>query len=338
MTSRNPSRREMQRAAQRLVEKNFEIDADGIASASSEEVELINLWQALGDLPPPELSSDLQQASVDLAHEEKVDTEPTWRIPAWERWAASIVFCMLMLGGLLAFQPWASAPQARAETFVADRAEVRDIRLADGSVLKLSPQTAVDVSLEDGARHLRLVRGEALFTVAHDASRPFIVRVGDSQVEAIGTVFNIRTIQSETEVTVVEGRIAVTIAGDAQAGSARRLLAAGERIRFGRATGSEMAVASSTQEAARPANIETATDWTRNELSFDGERLSDVVTEMNRYGRDDIILLEPTLADIPVYGVLHGGDVEGLMAVIAEIAAEHGVVNRPVARVDRASQ
>lgn len=130
----------------------------------------------------------------------------------------------------------------------------------------------------------------------------------------------------------------MTIAGDAQAGPARRLLAAGERIRFGRATGSEMAVASSTQEAARPANIETATDWTRNELSFDGERLSDVITEMNRYGRDDIILLEPTLADIPVYGILHGGDVEGLMAVIAEIAAEQGVTNRPVARVDRASR
>lgn len=336
MTSSRSSRRDMQKIAERLVMRNFVVSTGEPSAKSSDERELTQLWHALGEVRAPSLSSELVRgvdATDDHDEPDLVEAWPIWKIPAWERWAAVFVIFALSVSMLVAFKPWSAATEGSAETFVTERAEVRDIQLADGSTLKLSPQTAVEVTLGDRARRLRLVRGEALFTVAHDASRPFIVGVGDSKVQAIGTVFNIRRIGVETEVTVIEGRIAVTIVGNQPGQQSRRELGAGERVRFGLVPRSEVAVASSTQRAADVANVEAATDWTRRELSFDGEPLSAVIAEMNRYGRDDIILLEPSLADIPVYGILHGGDVDGLMGIISEIATEQGITGRPAARI-----
>lgn len=342
MTSSRSSRRDRLRMAESLVMRDFLLGRDEPAETSSAERELAQLWDALGEVRAPRLSDALEQViHGDNDHDESqpIEGRSIWKIPAWERWAAVFVVFALSVGMLVASQPWGTAIEGSgsgsAETFVAERAEVRDIRLADGSTLKLSPQTAVEVTLGDRARRLRLVRGEALFTVAHDAARPFIVGVGDSEVQAIGTVFNIRRIGIETEVTVIEGRIAVTVAGSQPGQQSRRELGVGERVRFGLVPRSEVAVASSTQRAADVANVAAATDWTRRELSFDGEPLSAVIAEMNRYGRDDIILLEPRLADIPVYGILHGGDVDGLMGIISEIATEQGITGRPAARVDR---
>lgn len=341
MTNSRSSRKEMERLAESLVMRDFVIDLDNGSASASEERRLAQLWHALGDAPAPKLSSELDQAiyAVDDRDDlNQIETRSNWKIPALERWAAVFVIFALSVSMLVAFQPWSGTTEGSAEIFVAERAEVRDIRLADGSTLKLSPQTAVEVTLGDRTRRLRLVRGEALFTVAHDPSRPFIVGVGDSEVQAIGTVFNIRRIGVETEVTVIEGRIALTIAGGQQGQPSRRELGVGERVRFGLVPRSEVAVASSTQTTVNVANVEAATDWTRRELSFDGEPLRDVITEMNRYGRDDIILLELGLAEIPVYGILHGGDVDGLMGIISELAAEQGLTERPAARVDRAER
>jgi transmembrane sensor len=323
---------DLQRMAENLVTKGFPVSLRDDARANSDERQLVGLWHALGKVPPPALSD---ASTGPTANETPDKKHSIWRIPAWERWAASFVIFALSMSALVALQPWKSASDRPAEIFVAERAEVRDIRLADGSSLKLSPLTAVEVALGDDKRQLRLVRGEALFSVAHDASRPFVVSIGENQVEAIGTVFNIRVADSQTEVTVVEGRIAVTIANGPNAQPSRRLLGAGEKIRFGREIGSQVAVASSTQTATEPAAIETATDWTRNELSFDGEPLGDVIAEMNRYGRNDIVLLEPALANVPVYGILHGGDADGLMSIISEIATEQGATRNPVARIER---
>lgn len=333
------SAKELKHLAEQLVESNFTMSTDVSADDRASERELLELWEALGDLPTPDLS-DERKPSRDVDPNLLVPgsgKQSMWRLPAWERWAACFVLFALAIGALMTMQPWRTDTGGRHETFVAERAEIRDIRLTDGTQLKLSPQTVVEVTLGNNERRLRLIRGEALFTVAPDATRPFIVGVGDSEVRAIGTVFNIRTVRAETEVTVVEGRIAVTIANEQRSRPTRQLVSAGERIRYGRPVGSNVAVTSSIIEAAQPANISTATDWTRNELSFDGERLADVIAEMNRYGRDDITLLEPALADIPVYGILHGGDVDGLMGIIADIAAEHGSARTPAARVERAA-
>ena len=54
--------------------------------------------------------------------------------------------------------------------------------LSDGSVVELNATAEIAVDFSAARRDVRLVRGEAHFSVAKDASRPFVVSAGGVQV------------------------------------------------------------------------------------------------------------------------------------------------------------
>jgi transmembrane sensor len=93
----------------------------------------------------------------------------------------------------------------------------RTVTLADGSAVQLNTHTRLEVQLSGKLRELHLLEGEALFTVAHDTTRPFEVHVGEAVVRAVGTQFNIRRDVRDTTVSVLEGAVhvsAITSGGD----------------------------------------------------------------------------------------------------------------------------
>ncbi|MEH3160166.1 MAG: FecR domain-containing protein [Sphingomonas taxi] len=65
------------------------------------------------------------------------------------------------------------------------------IRLDDGSTVTLGAQTVLTVGFTRERRQLALERGEALFEVAHDRSRPFVVQTPFGAVTAVGTAFDV---------------------------------------------------------------------------------------------------------------------------------------------------
>jgi transmembrane sensor len=87
--------------------------------------------------------------------------------------------------------------------------EQRSVVLEDGSRVTLNTASRIEVELKKNHRVVRLAKGEALFEVAHDTSRPFDVEAGSTVVRAVGTEFNIDMRPASTTVTVVEGRVAV---------------------------------------------------------------------------------------------------------------------------------
>src|SRR5690606_21916567 len=62
----------------------------------------------------------------------------------------------------------------------------------------------------DEIRVLNLESGEALFTVAKDSDRPFVVMAGEAVIVAVGTQFNIQRKLSDVVVSVVEGVVGVS--------------------------------------------------------------------------------------------------------------------------------
>jgi transmembrane sensor len=116
----------------------------------------------------------------------------------------------------------------RGERFETRLGEQRLVALADGSRVTLNTASSIEVRLREDRRVVELVAGEALFEVAHDAHRPFEVRVGNVVVKAVGTQFDVDRREIRTAVTVTEGRVAVTVAGarDTQL----PILSSGERI------------------------------------------------------------------------------------------------------------
>lgn len=201
--------------------------------------------------------------------------------------------------------------------------EERTITLADGSAITLDTDSAVRVSLRDNARLVRLVRGQAYFTVAKDPSRPFIVTAGDKKVMAVGTAFDVRLDDDAFSVTLREGRVRIEAPvpsasppgapspGARDGGGAIRVEAAdlvpGTKLQARRQTGWRLVKADVLRELS----------WLHRQVVFDSERLDSVIAEMNRYSTTKIILGDPALATLQVGGVFTVDNADQLTDALA---------------------
>jgi transmembrane sensor len=182
----------------------------------------------------------------------------------------------------------APALTREASTQIGERAL---LVLADGSKVTLNTDSAVRADYTGRERRLTLVRGEAFFDVAKDPARPFIVTAGSRQVIAVGTAFNVRLQDQQVRVTLVEGtvRIVPTVKQRAPVVT----LEAGSAL----VTGPDGIDRVESLDTAR------ATSWRSGKLVFQGDRLADVVAEMNRYSRERLEIADPALEDRKVSGV-----------------------------------
>jgi transmembrane sensor len=84
------------------------------------------------------------------------------------------------------------------------------ITLRDGSSVELNARTRVKVDFTETRRSVELVDGQALFHVAKNPHRPFIVRAGNREIVAIGTAFDVRVDAAYLRVTLIEGKVAIS--------------------------------------------------------------------------------------------------------------------------------
>ena len=127
-----------------------------------------------------------------------------WITSAWKSLAAVSATVAIVLTLLFASQP-------ATQNYSAGLGEYRQVSLEDGSTIELNTNSQITVRLSQSSREVELVSGEAFFTVAPDKHSPFIVRIGDSKVQALGTAFNIyRQTQDQAAITVVEGVVRVS--------------------------------------------------------------------------------------------------------------------------------
>lgn len=231
---------------------------------------------------------------------------------------------------LIARQPWRDV-----ERYSTGVGEQRIVMLRDGSRMSLNTGTRVRVEFGSAHRNIGVDGGEALFEVAKDSSRPFVVRVGGTEVVALGTVFSVRFTEKAEEVgdslavTLIEGRVTVRVASEVAVGLAPAQplsLAAGERVRLAEVIGAGFGSAPrATTRVDRP-RIDQMLAWKRNEAVFDDVALPDAVAEMNRYGRTPIVMVgEGALGGLRVSGLFRTGDNVGFARAVAAL---HGLVVR----------
>jgi transmembrane sensor len=175
--------------------------------------------------------------------------------------------------------------------------EQRTIQLMDGSIVDLNARSRVTVRLSERRRDVALIEGQALFRVAKDKQRPFVVRAGEAEVRAVGTEFDVYRKQTETVVTVVEGRVE-TYSGSDGAGTAAVVLSAGEQL-----TVLPHAVTKPTR-----ADTVAATAWVQQRLMFEETPLSEVAQEFNRYNRRPLTIDDPELQTLKISGVYSSTD------------------------------
>ena len=235
------------------------------------------------------------------------------------RWAALAAGVLVAAVGA-AF--WYAHPGFRQ--FETATGEQRTFELEDGSVVSLNTHSRVAVRLGAHAREVRLLRGEALFHVAHDPSRPFLVSTDDAVVQAVGTQFDVYRRDDGTVVAVLEGRVNVTTAAPAPAAGG-----SGAAPVAGRGTPRAAAVRSlgASQEAQvshegsvsirEVNNVSDRVAWRERRLIFRDQTLDHIVAEFNRYRAAPIRLGGGSVGERVYTGVFDADDADSLLQVLA---------------------
>ena len=227
--------------------------------------------------------------------------------------------CAALAGvALVVWRPW-----ARVDIFETGVGEQRVVLLPDGTRMTLNTATRIGVTLTKAKRTVQVIRGEALFEIAKDAARPFVVQVADANVMATGTTFLVRTTpQGDDEafgVTLIEGQVIVRRAGDAAHGRPDEpvVMTPGERLRV-RLAGADARDAPGSR-LDRP-KIEHLTAWKRGEVVLDDVPMTDAVAEMNRYSNLPVgIVNVEAIGALRVSGVMRAGDSEAFARAVAKL-------------------
>lgn len=124
----------------------------------------------------------------------------------WRRWATVALGGLIAAGIVGVVLPLETKPAAAARIVETAPGMRRTVTLADGSLIELNGGTRLAID-EGTTRLVSLERGEAIFRVTHDPSRPFIVRSGTMRLQDVGTVFDVVRDGAHLGVQVAEGAV-----------------------------------------------------------------------------------------------------------------------------------
>lgn len=184
------------------------------------------------------------------------------------------------------------------------------VLLADGSVMDLNTDTAVDVAHGDHERVLHLHRGEiAISTRADVRARPFIVQTAQGRITALGTRFSVRQQSGTTLVTVAEHAVEVRPSSTSASRAVR--VQAGQQLLFS-ANRAEPVQAANPYQDAWAKGLLVVLDW----------RLDDFLAELGRYRRGHIAC-DPRVAGLKLSGAFKLQDTDAILAnVVASLPVQ----------------
>ena len=201
-----------------------------------------------------------------------------------------------------------------AQTYQTAVGQVRDVVLPDGSVVGLNTQTELKWVGSPRDRRVRLIRGEAYFQVVHDPRRPFRILLTHSQVQVLGTSFDVyQMANGDVRVSVISGTVAVEglDSGIAASPSWSRRLTSGEQIEY-----SPVGLVADVHSIAAPKVIR----WREGMLETQGEPLSDFVSDLSRYTRERIVIVDPRAANQKVGGAFSVRNIDDTLDRLSRIA------------------
>ncbi len=209
------------------------------------------------------------------------------RKPAWG-WLVAAVLLVCVVG---AAQIGFFGGTLKTERYETSTAEVRELRLADKSVITLGGQSSLSVRFTGETREVTLDGGEAFFDVAKDPNHPFIVLVGEQKIRVVGTSFAVRQGRSYINIDVKDGAVEVGSATDSlQQESRAVVLSAGQGVK----------AEDSQLSQVYAINSEDIASWRRGRFMYTNETLGEVVSDINRYYEGQIVLANEDLATIRV--------------------------------------
>lgn len=209
-----------------------------------------------------------------------------WRqIHVQEDWR--MIGAMVATFAAIVFGIWWMTFEPYTPDYATKSGEVRIVALPDGSSVELNTDSAIAVEMIPERRRILLLRGEAFFKVAPDATRPFEVLAANVRARALGTAFNIRKEGVTATVSVQEHVVRVT----SDDNGTSRDVGEGEQVRV---------TPDGTIAPTEHYNESHLLAWRRNRLVVENRPLPEVINELNRYRSGYIIAVDPMLSSLAV--------------------------------------
>jgi transmembrane sensor len=218
------------------------------------------------------------------------------------RWAAAVAGAAVLSG--IGFWTVNAAPAYA--TAVGER---RLVVLEDGTRVELNTDSRIVVRYRRGEREVKLVKGEALFDVARDPARPFVVAARDRRVEAQGSAFNVRLQPKSVQVIVAKGAVEVAEDHPFSDPTGQAHLNAGVVALYGESGGVAQPIGA--------ARIDQALAWRHGQIALNGQTLEGAVAEFNRYsaGRQ-LVVADPNIAGYRLGGYFGVDDMDGFVRAL----------------------
>jgi transmembrane sensor len=273
-----------------LLVENIEIDIEELAQRALSEDNVL----ALSADNMPSKSSPGRRTN----HQ-----HPTASI-AWQAIAACLLLVSAIAGGIVWWQ------LTRTPMYETGAAEQRTVRFPDGSTVQLNARSRIKLRFTAEQRAVDLIEGQALFSVARNPRRAFVVRSDAARVTAVGTQFDVYRKGGGTVVTVIEGQVAIGVdslpenSGHRQVSAVRELASSPVLV----SAGEQAVVTSRAPMHAYRTNLFAATAWTEGKLVFDSAPLREVVAEFNRIGLRRLVIEDDSLLDLHISGVFPAVD------------------------------
>jgi transmembrane sensor len=209
---------------------------------------------------------------------------------------------------------WAWQGYSRAH-FATARGEIRQLNLADGTRVTLDTLSRVSVRYGSDTRLVSLEAGEALFEVAKDPGRPFIVQAGNVHVRAVGTAFVVDR-RSDASVDVIVTHGVVDVWREAGSPEPAVRVAAHKRL------------VTTPVQAAQPAELTAAqlagaVAWENGVIDLNGRTIGEAAAEFNRYNAHAIVIRDPALASQTVVGQFQATDPVAFVTAAAAMLDAH---------------
>ncbi|KIA94118.1 hypothetical protein OC25_11050 [Pedobacter kyungheensis] len=156
---------------------------------------------------------------------------------------------------------------AKYNTLIVPKAGTYKVTLPDGSKVMLNAMSELEfpVSFTSNERIVSL-KGEAYFEVAKDAARPFKVKLNESEVEVLGTHFNISAYNQTAKTTLLEGSVRVSNA------KSSNMLIPGKQ-----------ALSDQQNIAVTKGDVDKAVAWCKGDFYFSNDAIEPVLTEISRW-------------------------------------------------------
>ncbi len=323
---------------------------DGDRAPSAEELASLREWLSRSPVHREQLHSFadfwgkmnvLTELTVPLGHAERrssrrIASRSRLAVPHFAR--ASLAAAVIVIGIAATF--WLRPDPLSSNDFYATAVgQQRSMTLADGSLVILNTNTQIKVDYNNEYRNIRLLQGEAHFTVAKNPLRPFRVYAGNGRVQAVGTAFSVYLRDDSVDVTVTEGKVVLASVGQADidllpqpgrlsggsnqsSGSiamvddgfveAMGTIKAGESATFQNAVDADVARIVDAIETVEAPEMAKRLSWREGILTFAGDPLAVVVDEISRYTTVSIEISDPVVRATRIGGRFPIGETDAM--------------------------